>query len=155
MFTNKKIFTSNLEVKINDIHIKKVTCPKFLGVLIYNKLTWKENMFTLCNKCSKSIATIHKVSPLLSSSVLYALYYSLFLPYLNYCLEVWGNTYKSNLMTIFLKQKRIIRMCWWYSVGSHPPSAYKFNTTEVDAFHLMQIVSLPLQIRWLFIMFRN
>ena len=101
LFTNKKIVISNLEVKINDIHIKEVTCSKFLGVLIDKKLTWKEHISNLCNKLSKSIAIIHKVSNLLSSNALYTLYYSLFLPYLNYCLEVWGNTYKSNLMPIF------------------------------------------------------
>ena len=32
------------------------------------------------------------------------------LPYLNYCLENWGNTYESNLNKLFLKQKRVIRI---------------------------------------------
>ena len=38
------------------------------------------------------------------------LYNSLVIPYLTYCTEVWGNTYKTHLKPLFLKQKKAIRI---------------------------------------------
>ena len=35
------------------------------------------------------------------------LYHSLFLPYIMYCIEVWGNTYATNLKCLVLLQKRL------------------------------------------------
>ena len=39
----------------------------------------------------------------------YVLYCSLILPYLSYACEIWGNTYKSQLHTLMLLQKKAIR----------------------------------------------
>ena len=38
------------------------------------------------------------------------LYNAIIFPYLNYCVEVWGNTYKTNLYSLFIKQKKAIRI---------------------------------------------
>ena len=38
------------------------------------------------------------------------LYCSLVVPYMSYCVEVWGNTFKTHLKPIFILQKRIIRI---------------------------------------------
>ena len=43
---------------------------------------------------------------------MHILYCSLFLPHLTHCVEIWGNTYPTNVDGIVLLQKRIIRiMC--------------------------------------------
>ena len=47
---------------------------------------------------------------LLSGDSLYTLYCSLFLPYINYCLEIWGNTYKTNVNPIYILKKKGIRI---------------------------------------------
>ena len=38
------------------------------------------------------------------------LYCSCILPYISYCVEVWGNTYKTSTTPVFLLQKRAIRI---------------------------------------------
>ena len=48
----------------------------------------------------------------MNRSALFILYCSLFLPYLTYCAEIWGNTYKSNIQCIFLLQKKIVRIVY-------------------------------------------
>lgn len=78
--------------------------------MIDHKLTWKDHISKVCGKISKCIALLNKVKNVLNTQSLYILYCSLFIPYLTYCVEVWGNTYKSNLNPIFIKQKRIIRI---------------------------------------------
>ena len=38
------------------------------------------------------------------------LYNALILPFLNYCVQVWGNTYPSNILRLVTLQKRIVRI---------------------------------------------
>ena len=52
---------------------------------------------------------MNRARPSLSNDTLYLLYCTLFLPYLTYCIEVWGNTYQTNINVLWLKQKRALR----------------------------------------------
>ena len=46
---------------------------------------------------------------MLNYDSLYTIYCSLFLTYINYCSEIWGNTYKTKINSIILIQKKVIR----------------------------------------------
>ena len=83
---------------------------KFLGVIIDNRLNWKSHIKHIHTKLSRSIAVLSKVRQVLDYNSLRMLYCSLVLPYLNYCTEVWGNTYKSSLNALIILQKRAIRI---------------------------------------------
>ncbi len=39
---------------------------------------------------------------------IYILYRALIRPYITYCVEVWGHTYKTNLNSIYMLQKKAI-----------------------------------------------
>ena len=52
---------------------------------------------------------MYRVKNLLDTSALLTLYNSLVLPYLTYCVEAWGNTYPTNLLSIIRLQKRAVR----------------------------------------------
>ena len=41
---------------------------------------------------------------------LYCILYNVFMPYIMYCAEVWGNTYAINVQCLVLLQKRVIRL---------------------------------------------
>ena len=47
---------------------------------------------------------------LLGTETLLTLYYSLFLPILSYCCEIWGTTYTSTIHCIEIVQKRVTRL---------------------------------------------
>jgi len=47
------------------------------------------------------------------------LYCALVLPYISYCVEVWGNTYQSNTKSLYLLQKRIIRIIFKTGYREH------------------------------------
>lgn len=53
---------------------------------------------------------LYKAKQVLDQKSLHILYCSLVWPYLNYCVEVWGNNYKSSLHSLFILQKRAIRI---------------------------------------------
>ena len=108
VFTNKSI--SNVSLFMCNTEIERVAVTKFLGVIIDDKLTWKEHIKQLSSKLAKCGSVIFKASSLLDSESLRTLYNSMFLPYISYCAEIWGNTYKSNLQCIIRAQKRIVRI---------------------------------------------
>ena len=49
-----------------------------------------------------------KQAMLLDTKALTLLYNAIISPYLIYCVDVWGNTYKTNLYPLFIKQKKAI-----------------------------------------------
>ena len=53
---------------------------------------------------------MYRMKTILNNKSLYILYCSLVLPYMSYCVEVWGNNYKTAIKPIFLLQKKAIRI---------------------------------------------
>ena len=82
----------------------------FLGIIIDNLLNWKEQIKYIKTKISKTIAILYKVKDIVNHNSLRLLSCSLILPYLTYCVEIWGNTYKTVIDPIFILQKRAIRI---------------------------------------------
>lgn len=78
-------------------------------MIIDDKFTWQEHINYINNKVSKSLGILYRVKYFLDESALLMLYNSLILPYLDYCCEVWGNTYPSRLYPLIICQKRAIR----------------------------------------------
>ena len=70
---------------------------KCLGVYINHKLTWKEHISSVCQKVGKCTAIINRIKHIVNKDYLSFLYASLIEPHLTYCVELWGNAYKSSL----------------------------------------------------------
>ena len=104
---------------MNNSIITRVRATKFLGVIIDEKLTWKNHISLVRSKLAKTVGILYRVRHLLNRSALFILYCSLFLPYLTYCAEIWGNTYKSNIQCIFLLQKKIVRIVYGANFKDH------------------------------------
>ncbi len=109
IFGNCKIGTV-VKLRIEDTETERVFETKFLGVIMDRKLKWKMHINHVKSKIAKSIAILYKVKNLLNQHALYVLYYSLFVPYITYCLEIWGNAYPTHTKPIFILQKRAVRI---------------------------------------------
>ena len=83
------------------------------------------------SKLSKSIAIMRKAKHLLDRRSGMILYFSLFLPYLSYCCEVWGNTYSSNIKNV-LPKKAVRIVC---NVDYQHPSNVLFIELHVLKLH--------------------
>ena len=70
---------------------------KFLGLIIHENLSWKPRITSICDKVAKVIGILSKSRRYLPSVTLKTLYYSFFLPYINYCSLTWASTYASYL----------------------------------------------------------
>lgn len=79
-------------------------------MIIDHKLSWKPHIECIRSKLAKSVGILYKIRDLLNEKCLYILYFSLVVPHMTYCVEVWGNTYKTNIDPIIKLQKRAIRI---------------------------------------------
>ena len=100
IFGNKQC-ENNHVVSINCMNINRVYVTKFVGVHIDSHLNWREQINHIKSKTSREkMCIMHRVKHLLINSTLYSLYFTLVMPYLNYCCEIWGNTYKSRIQPL-------------------------------------------------------
>ena len=53
---------------------------------------------------------MRKLRRLLDTDTMVTMNYSFIYPYLNYCIHVWGSTYKTYLNKVLLLQKRVVRI---------------------------------------------
>ena len=80
---------------------------KYLGIYLDSQMTYKKHIHYLSNKLSTIIYTIKKIS-FLDTKNLILLYNSFYLSNLSYGIEVWSNTFKSNITTLIMLQKKVI-----------------------------------------------
>ena len=83
---------------------------KFLGVILDDKLTFREHTDLVSKKVSKLCGLFFKLKQSFPIHILIKLYYSLIYPYLTYCLLAWGSASHSQLHPILLLQKRVVRI---------------------------------------------
>jgi len=96
----------NITICINNVNLERVKYVKFLGVLIDEKLNWKEHVNYIKTKVSKGIGIICRVRNVLPHRILLMLYNTLIHPYLSYCNIIWGAAKISTLNSLFLLQKK-------------------------------------------------
>ena len=110
VISSKKRPVPDISIYIEGQLIDKVSCSKFLGVFIDEKLNWKRHINYVSGKISRGIGVILKARKLLNRDSLITLYHSFIYSYYTYCNHVWGATYASNLKNLVLLQKKCVRI---------------------------------------------
>ena len=85
---------------VNGATLTPIKSAKFLGVILDDKLTWKDHVEQLKVKLKRSLGMIHRGKNLLNCHGLKMLYYAQFYSHLSYCIVIWGN------MITFKKKKK-------------------------------------------------
>lgn len=83
---------------------------KYLGLILDNKLNWKEQIKSIKGRLNNIIRTTYFLRDLCDFTTLKTIYYSLFQSRLEYSLVCWGGTYLSNIDPLIKQQKHIIRI---------------------------------------------
>ena len=94
---------------INGKVIDRTISIKFLGILLYEHLSWKNHISVVENKVSKNIGILHKAKNIFSKGGLKTLYFSFVHSYLNYGNIAWGSTTQTKLKKLVNKQRQAIR----------------------------------------------
>ena len=116
--TNYMIFghrrkTADICVRINKEKINIINSTTFLGVVIDYKLNWKSHILSVRSKLSKCYAIMYRASSLINKHGMHILYYSLFMPYIVYCAEAWGNTYATNIHCLVFTTEKGYKINLW------------------------------------------
>ena len=104
LFGNRKNI-DNVCISLNNSIITRVRATKFLGVIIHEKLTWKDHISLVRSKLSKTVGILYRIRHLLNRSALFILYCSLFLPY-NYTVLKYGETHTKATPSVYFFCKR-------------------------------------------------
>ena len=98
---------------------------RHLGVLIDEKLTWKNQISCICSRISKNTGVFLWLRRYLSLKQLKQLYHPLIYPiYINYAIVSWRSSSTSNLKKIQVKQNHIVRLIFFATLyGKHTERA--------------------------------
>ena len=135
LFCRKNVSTVNIEIKINGICIKKVEHAKFLGVIIDHKLNWDHHIKYIKQKVAKGIGIIIKARKTFNKETLTTLYHTMILPYLSYCIHVWGTASHIRIHGLFILQKKIVRIICGVPPKTHSLPLFK----EIGVLNIAQL----------------
>ena len=72
-------------------------------------LQWKEHVNCVNLKISKCIAITYNLRYIFTVNTMKQHHNSLIFSYIDYCLEVWGRTYPTNVNSVYIMHKKAIR----------------------------------------------
>ena len=119
----------------NNIEMKRENSVKFLGVIIDEKLTWKNLIEVVEKKISKNIGVLYRASHLLDFKNLLKIYFSFIHIYISYANITWASTLKTKLQGILKKQKYAARITFHANRFDHSRPLLK----EMKALNVYQI----------------
>jgi hypothetical protein len=93
------------EIFINNVAIKYVKEFNYLGILLNENLSWYSHVNYISKKTSKAVFVLNKLKHFLPQSILFTIYSSLILPYLNYGALIW----ERSASRLFILQKKAMR----------------------------------------------
>ena len=80
----------NLDIKINNVSIDRVSVFDFLGLTISDTLDWSHHISKVGNKILKIIGIMKRIKRYVTTETLRTLYNALIQPHLYYCILAWG-----------------------------------------------------------------
>ena len=131
-----KPMKKNITIRINEQTINEEKYVKYLGVLIDTTLSWKFHVIEISKKIARSIGILYKIRPYVSQKIMISLYNSLVYPHLIYAIHVWGSTFKTNLNSLVVLQKKVVRLItyndgWPVQGYKLAPSSPLFRELEI------------------------
>ncbi len=122
IFHRARLKHKDCKVALNNTSLQHVKFTKFLGIIIDDKLSFINHISYIKAKISKGIGILIKTRKYLNKEKRVDLFNTFILPYMTYCLEVWGNAYDSHLEPIIKLQRKAIRIITFsrYTVDADP-----------------------------------
>ena len=102
--------------------------------MLDSNMLWTSHTNLVCMKLSKTIGIIKRLKYIFPNKILFSLYNSLFIPYIQYGLLLWGSKY-SNVEKL---QKRAIRFATGSHYIAHTEPLFKlyYKLNVKDLYHL-------------------
>ena len=122
-------------IKVGRKHLTKSKYIKFLGISLDQNLSWIFHLSELSKKLARTCGIFFKNRSFFPINALVLVYNSLFLPFLQYSIIIWGQTFTSYLEPLVLLQKKIVRAIAHQHLLSHTLSI-------IQSFKLLQLYDI-------------
>ena len=109
MLFSNKLNLPKLKINIQNCDLEEKQALTFLGVVIDNKLLWKDHIDYISCKICKTVGILRILKRSFPIHVLRMIYMSLIYSYLNYCNIIWCSAYPCHLKSLFILQKKAVR----------------------------------------------
>ena len=109
MILSKSKTIELFSVQINGFEIEQTHSYKYLGVIIDDKLKWRDHITFICRKISKFSGLFYRIRRVASTKILLMLYYALVYPYLQYNIIDWSCACKTHLVPLQVIQNKILK----------------------------------------------
>ena len=87
-------------------------------------------------------------SLLLNNETLCMLYNCFVYPYLNYCVDIWGDTFKTHLQTLVKLQKRVLRIISYSTWRASVDHLYKYyGIMQLKKIHFFKVALLMFRVK--------
>ena len=96
LFHREQKHLDEINVVINGIEIEQVPPFNFLGIMLDENLSWKSHIEMVGNKISKVTGILYRLKNVFPGNVLFVLYNSLIVSYMNYGLLLYGEFTPTN-----------------------------------------------------------
>jgi len=97
----------NLDLKINDVTLKRVNCANFLGLQLDDTLNWRKHCLDLVSHINTICFQMRSLGGVVSVDVLLTYYFAQVQSRLSYGIAFWGCS--PVFQDVFIAQKRVIR----------------------------------------------
>ena len=97
-------------ISLDGINIKRVKQAKTLGIVIDEKLLWKNQIDEITTKVSGGIGMLRRMKAYVPQETLKRVYNALIMPHFDYCSLVWDNCSKYLLEKLQKLQNRVARV---------------------------------------------
>ena len=107
--SRKPLDVSKFSLSMNKVNIRRSDCIKYLGVLLYEQLSWKNHVEKRNKNLSKIYGLIFQLRQYVPFITRKLIYYSMFYYVILYSLINWGRTTNSYLYQLVVLQNKFIR----------------------------------------------
>ena len=139
LFHRKQKHLDEINVVINGIEIEHVSSFNFLGIMLDENLSWKSHIEMVGNKISKVTGILYRLKNVFPENVLFVLYNSLIVSYMNYGLLLWGIHFHK----LELLQKKVLRLITNSNYLAHTtPLLIKHGLLNVRDMYKLKLLKL-------------
>ena len=115
----------NFEISMNGVRIQQTDSIKYLGVIIDNKLSWKQQISSHYRKLSQACGVVCKIRHFADIKILRLIYFNLFHSHLQNCIMDWGRAYKTVIRLLQVLQNRIVKYMTFSNRTSSASNIFK------------------------------
>ena len=110
IFRANKPLYHNVTLLMNKKALQQKDHIKYLGVLMDEHLSWKNQINSVSKKISRGVGILSKLKNCMGVELLKIIYYCLVYSHLSYGIEAWGSASTADLNKILVLQKKAVRI---------------------------------------------